>query len=149
MRARYAYEPIGGGGSIFLAGPTPRGQSVPSWRPEALAVLGELGFGGEVYVPEPRDGRWTDDYAEQIDWEWAGLAAASCIVFWIPRDMASLPGLTTNVEWGMWAGSGKCVLGAPDQAEHVRYIRYMASRFGVPVFGDLRETLECAVKRAG
>lgn len=38
--------------SIFLAGPTPRDKNTPSWRPQALEILRDMGFGGPVYVPE-------------------------------------------------------------------------------------------------
>lgn len=38
--------------SIFLAGPTPRSEHTPSWRPDALSVLKSLNFGGTVFVPE-------------------------------------------------------------------------------------------------
>jgi hypothetical protein len=41
--------------SLFLAGPTPRSAEVASWRPGALHILSELGFGGSVLVPERRD----------------------------------------------------------------------------------------------
>lgn len=36
--------------SIFLAGPTPRSKEVQSWRPEALRILKNLGYDGQVYV---------------------------------------------------------------------------------------------------
>ena len=44
-------EIIEGKKSIFLAGPTPRGENVISWRTEACQLLENLGFDGVVYVP--------------------------------------------------------------------------------------------------
>ena len=38
--------------SIFLAGPTPRGENVESWRTKACNIIEQLGFDGIVYVPE-------------------------------------------------------------------------------------------------
>ncbi len=40
--------------SLFLVGPTPRSELVPSWRPEVLRLLGERAFTGTVLVPEDR-----------------------------------------------------------------------------------------------
>lgn len=38
--------------SIFLAGPTPRGENIESWRKYACQFLEKNGFDGVVYVPE-------------------------------------------------------------------------------------------------
>ena len=69
--------------------------------------LARLGFDGAVFVPEPRDGAWTPDYDGQITWEEAGLHRADCILFWVPRDMETLPGLHTNVEFRGLGGLGQ------------------------------------------
>src|SRR4051812_25224758 len=84
--------------SIFLAGPTPRRPEVPSWRPQALGLLRQLGFGGAVYVPERRDWSGRVSYLDQVEWEYAGLEHCSVVAFWVPRDVQTLPGFTTNVE---------------------------------------------------
>jgi hypothetical protein len=148
MNVVYAQEPFDQPRfSIFLAGPTPRSSLAMSWRPEALQILESLDSKLTVFVPEPRSGVW-GDYTGQIDWEWAGLTAATAIAFWVPRNMATMPALTTNVEWGVWASSGKCVLGSPPGAEHVRYLHAMASRLGVPAFegATLEHTLQEALR---
>lgn len=131
--------------SIFLAGPTPRDKSVPSWRPQALLALEEAGFDGHVFVPEPMGGTWRPGYDDQVEWEEEGLNRADCILFWIPRDMAKMPALTTNDEWGTWKDSGKVVLGTPPGAPHVRYQEYYAAKLGVPQFRTLKETAQAAV----
>lgn len=91
--------------SIFLAGPTPRSPEVKSWRPEFINNLTQRGYDGTVFVPEDRDTfgcgvNGPDEWLNQVEWEDDMLNAASIIVFWIPRDLETLPGFTTNVEFG-------------------------------------------------
>jgi 8-oxo-dGTP pyrophosphatase MutT (NUDIX family) len=153
----YAQEPFPGQvtSSIFLAGPTPRSTSVPSWRPLALALLEQAGFAGTVFLPEPRGGVWSD-YMNQIEWESEAMNRADCILFWIPRDLTPdehgyprMGALTTNDEWGTWKTSGKVVLGTPPptRAMHVAYQRYYAERYHVPTFDALDEAVQEAVCR--
>ena len=125
MRIVYARQPVPDSFSraIFLAGPTPRTPEVPSWRPRALELLAARGYDGVVFVPEDADGSRRFDYSDQVGWETEGLELADVIVFWIPRELDTLPGFTTNVEWGMWLNSGKCVLGAPADAPKLRFLR--------------------------
>lgn len=135
--------------ALFLAGPTPRSSEVRSWRPRALELLAERGYDGAVFVPEDQDGDARIDYTDQIEWESEGLSLADVIVFWIPRDLDTLPGFTTNVEWGMWMRSGKCVLGAPPEAPKLRYLQYHADALAIPQFDDLAATLDAALARLG
>ncbi len=151
MQVVYAHEPAPDPitASIFLAGPTPRDPSTPSWRPEALRLLAERGFTGVVFVPEPRDGSWARDYEGQIAWEEAHLHMADVALFWLPRELARLPGLTTNDEWGTFKHSGKVVFGAPPTAEKVRYQRHYAAQLQVPSADDLAATLDLALAQIG
>ncbi len=135
--------------SLFLAGPTPRDPAVASWRPEALRLLEERGWAGTVFVPEARSGDVLREYDEQVEWELAALGRADAVVFWVPRDLATLPAFTTNVEFGLFAGSGRAVLGAPPGAPRMSYLRALAARRGVPVFDTLAATLEAASERVG
>ncbi len=134
--------------SIFLAGPTPRESSVKSWRPEALDLLAAEKFEGFVFVPEDRGGGCHSDYMDQVEWEEAGLEQASCISFWIPRELSKMPGLTTNDEWGTWKKSGKVVLGAPPWAAKVRYQRHYATKLKIPQFDTLHGTMRAAIQMA-
>src|SRR5262249_12812776 len=86
--------------SIFLAGPTPRSPDVLSWRPEALDILKELAFPETVLIPERRDGWSKVSYLDQVEWEYVGLEGCSVVAFWVPRHLPTLPGFTTNVEFG-------------------------------------------------
>ena len=137
--------------AIFLAGPSPRDEAVPSWRPRAVEVLrdrwkapGRL----VVFVPEHRHGVY-DDYTGQVEWEERCLHLADEIVFWVPRDMRTMPALTTNVEWGMWHDSGKVVFGAPPQAPRNKYLRHYAVKHGVPVAATLDDVIAAALERIG
>ena len=122
---------------------------MPSWRPAAIEHLARQGFDGTVLVPEPRDGAWAAGYEDQLAWEEAGLHRADVILFWVPRDMKTLPGLTTNVEWGAWAASGKVVLGAPESAPHLRYLEHYAETYRAPLTRDLAGATEAALRLAG
>ncbi|WP_183091452.1 nucleoside 2-deoxyribosyltransferase domain-containing protein [Streptomyces radicis] len=137
--------------SVFLAGPTPRHPDVPSWRPAALTHLAAQWRGPElltVLTPESRDGHRAAHYDDQVDWETDARAAADAILFWIPRDLATLPGFTTNVEFGLDVGTGRAVLGCPPDCpnpERNRYLIHVARRHGVPVCETLGATVAAAL----
>lgn len=135
--------------SIFLAGPTPRDEGTPSWRPEALRLLAARGFDGVVFVPEPRDGRWVRDYDGQVAWEEAHLHMADVALFWVPRTLRHMPALTTNDEWGTHKHSGKVVFGAPPEAEKVRYQMHYAEKLGVPTAQTLEGLVAAALDLIG
>jgi hypothetical protein len=135
--------------TIFLAGPTPRSPSVPSWRPQAIALLRERGFDGHVFVPEDADGTVRGDYDDQIAWELAGLERADCILFWIPRDLETMPAFTTNVEFGHFASSGRAILAAPPDAPKLRYLRELAHRRDVPAVDSLDGAIDLALAMIG
>ncbi|MCX4545706.1 nucleoside 2-deoxyribosyltransferase domain-containing protein [Streptomyces sp. NBC_01565] len=149
----WAREPLPGDRpSVFLAGPTPRaGGSTPSWRPDAIAELAAQWTGSgplTVLVPEDRNGFRAVHYDDQVDWEIAARAGADAILFWIPRDMSDMPGLTTNVEFGLDVTTGKAVLGCPPDCpdpERNRYLVHVARRHGVPVLSTLTDTVRAAL----
>lgn len=74
-------EVIKGEKSIFLAGPTPRGNSIESWRKYACKYLEEIGFDGVVYVPEYSIWKTKEDYTDQAVWEREALSNATIIAF--------------------------------------------------------------------
>lgn len=133
----------------MLCGPTPRTADVASWRPKMLLHLRKQGFDGHVFVPEPRNGQWAEEYTDQIDWEEEALTEATVILFWMPRSIAGgMPALTSNDEWGAWKDSGKVVWGSPPNAEKVRYQLHYAKKLGVPICTTMRETAAEAIKMA-
>jgi hypothetical protein len=124
MIVNYSNEEVKKGGkSIFLAGPTPRDKDVLSWRPEAIKILEELGFDGTVYVPEREFDDRSFDYLKQYWWEREALHNASAIVFWIPRNVKTMPAFTTNAEYGKYTAINidKVVYGRPDNSEKNGY----------------------------
>ena len=136
-------------GSVFLAGPTPREHTVPSWRPEALQILKGLGFQGAVFVPEDEVWGMSGSKEQQIAWEWHALCETSVIAFWVPRDIhGGMPAFTTNVEFGMFVGSGKAILGYPESANKMSYLRFHADRVGMFVTHDIQSLLVKAVSYA-
>lgn len=152
IRLVCAREPIPEGPSVFLAGPTPdKANPVPSWRPDAIAELAAQWKGEQpltVLCPESRGRRRAARYEDQVDWETTARAAATSIMFWIPRDLATLPGMTTNVEWGLDVRTGRAVLGAPPDCpnpDRNRYLIYVARSHGVPVAETLAATAAAAL----
>jgi ADP-ribose pyrophosphatase YjhB (NUDIX family) len=145
--------------SIFLAGPTPRDPETPSWRPEALRLLEEMGYEGVVFVPEPEDGQWTKDYTQQAGWEREGTQFADTVLFWCPRDLVSMPAFTTNTEFGRYVATGKAVWGHPDAAPKTRYQDWLntVDNGDIPICLTLEETLrvsiagweDCPIRTAG
>lgn len=146
MKVIYAREPIEP--SIFLAGPTPRDANVPSWRPRALDLLREKGFKGTVYVPEDRDGTVQFEYYNQIAWEWRGLEASTVILFWIPREIETMPAMTTNVEFGLYVASRRVVLGFPPEAQKMKYLEALGWRYNIEVCSTLEATVEKTISIA-
>jgi hypothetical protein len=132
--------------SIFLAGPTPRSSDVKSWRPEALDYLRRTGFDGDVLVPERKDFKAQFGYCDQVEWELMGLERCSVVLFWVPRDMVTMPALTTNVEFGMYIKSNKIVYGRPQTAANIRYLDVLYQKWqGIPC-KTLEQTLDVADK---
>ncbi|MBI5044588.1 MAG: nucleoside 2-deoxyribosyltransferase domain-containing protein [Candidatus Levybacteria bacterium] len=146
MYAREDFDPSTIGRSIFLAGPTPRSKRVPSWRKKALNFLSQMvATPLTVFVPEDHDGTFHKAFFDdQVEWEEKALTAATVIAFWIPRDLRTLPGFTTNDEFGAWKRSGKVVLGVPPETPKTRYQLYYARKLGIPTAKSLEKTLALA-----
>lgn len=88
----------------------------------------------------------------ELLWETDARASASAILFWIPRDLVSMPGMTTNVEFGPDVTSGRAVLGCPADCpypERNRYLIYVARRYGAPVRDTLHDTVAAALAIIG
>jgi predicted NUDIX family NTP pyrophosphohydrolase len=156
MNVIYAKEPFPNRvvKTLFLAGPTPRDNPTldtqsRSWFPSALALLRTMNYDGHIFVPEPRDGQWSIDYEDQVEWEEEGLHRADAIVFWFARNLQTLPGFTANDEWGAWRRSGKVFYGRPNSAELVRYQDHFALKQGINRFTALNTLLESALSYLG
>jgi hypothetical protein len=115
--------------SVFLAGPTPRDEVTPSWRPNAIALLKAQGFQGQVLVPERSNKSWKVNYDDQVEWEDYGLVYCSKIAFWIPRNMTTMIALTTNVEFGRFHADRRTLYGRPDDAPRCRYLDWLFRKY--------------------
>lgn len=90
-------------------------------------------FQGVVYVPEHPDDRpffepgdqRTETYQSQCEWEWDALHTTKKIVFWVPRDLDTLPGFTTNIEFGFYVSSGKVIYGRPNGSPKNDYLDWL------------------------
>jgi hypothetical protein len=132
--------------SIFLAGPTPRGENSKSWRTEACEILEQLGFDGIVYVPEYSTWKPKADYVDQAQWEREALSNASVIAFWIPRTLPDMPAFTTNVEFGYWLHTGKVIYGRPSTAKKIKYLDWLYTiDTDEEPYSSLKELLENSV----
>jgi len=134
---------------IFLAGPTPRDRSTPTWRPEAVKILRSLGYNGHIFVPEDSSLIPYANYDKQIDWEQKAIRRSDCVLFWVPRELEKMPGFTTNVEFGDCLHNANVVLGYPDGAEKVAYLVARANERKIPVKRTLKETCSEAIAIAG
>ena len=74
---------------------------------------------------------------------------ATVIAFWIDRDLKTMPAFTTNIEVGLFAASGKCVIGYPDPGCKMSYIQRLAERYRIPVYPTLAATMTAAMVRCG
>ena len=132
--------------SIFLAGPTPRGNEIESWRNYACKVLEKLGFDGVVYVPEYSNWKPKTDYVDQAMWEREALTNATVVLFWVPRVLPDMAAFTTNVEFGYWLHSGKVIYGRPEDASKIKYLDWLYKEdYGKEPHFSLEELLGEAV----
>jgi hypothetical protein len=142
---RYTLDRVEPGG-IFLAGPTYRdGKFLDSWRATAVQHLIDINFNDNIYIPEFIDKKpdgWT--YDKQVMWELEALNKATVIMFWIPREERYLPAFTTNIEFGEHLHTGKIVVGAPNHAEKMEYIRTRCRFNCIPVYDNLFQTVAMA-----
>jgi nucleoside 2-deoxyribosyltransferase len=148
------------GTSIFLAGPTVRGNQphLTSWRFAAIEEFKNQGFDGTLIVPEFTSQTESDKGKDWIPlWEYNGLEKSDCIMFWIPRTR-ELIGLTTNWELGYWIGNEpeKIVYGRPDDAYRIRYLdimwerTFIARQQYVPeIYHTMESTIAAAIRMAG
>lgn len=137
--------------SIFLAGPSPRGrgEGFPAdWRDEAFKIFEQRRFDGYLFVPRPTAGNSTN-YDGQIEWELHHLDTADIIMFWVPRKLPGMEGLTTNCEFGLFIKKGNVVYGRPDWADRTRYLDNLYAKYMSKIpFDNLNDTIEAAIREA-
>jgi hypothetical protein len=147
MRTIYTTEDLArekGLPAIFLAGPSPRGRRELAWRPEAMELFKKAGFTGVIHNPEDRH-EFKGGGAYSADWEDRAFKVSDVILFWVPRRMENMPGLTTNVEFGLYAKDPRSIYGRPDDADHIGYLDWVWDRIGK---GEPHRTLEATIRAA-
>lgn len=113
-------------------------------RPDALEILRwDLTFKDDITVLVPERLNWTGwDYLEQVEWEWEGLEKCDAIVFWIPRNLLTMPAFTTNVEFGSYVRSGRAWYGRPDDSPKNGYLDWLYTKTtGRTPFNNLKSLL--------
>ena len=148
MQINYSDQPvITEKKSIFLAGPTPRGENQISWRKKACEILERLNFEGIVYVPEYSTWHPKEDYTDQALWERMALTEATVITFWVPRSLPDMAGFTTNVEFGYWLPTKKVIYGRPDHAPKTKYLDWLYELdYNKKPINDLEKLLQESIK---
>lgn len=152
MKLVYAREklPDSFSKSLFLVGPTPRSPEVSSWRPEMISALEESGYDGVVFIPEDREGEYSCEYTNQVEWEHDALNRSDLVLAWVPRDLDTMPAFTTNVEFGSLLTSRKLLYGRPEGAPKTRYLDYCYTKqWGREPLSSLREMAAQAVETLG
>lgn len=84
-----------------------------------------------MLIPELPSGQRRPYFDDQAEWETTAREAATAILLWIPRDLRTLPGFTTNVEFGLDVTTGRAVLGCPPDCPSPgrnRYLIWLARR---------------------
>lgn len=138
--------------SVFLAGPSLRGEKRTPWRDNAISLFRDYGFNGIIYIPEVEDFKIEKSKQERFDWIFSCLSISDAILFWIPRDMIEYYGLSTNVEFGYCIGQypDKVVYGRPRGAEKIGFLDKMYNRYnGGCIHDNLNETVLEAIKLCG
>lgn len=111
---------------VFLAGPTPREETVKTWRTEAIKIFEDLGFEGNIYIPEFREKSYYDEDTgiDEMKWDQEALENSKLVMFWIPRSKDML-GLSTNVEFGYMLNKGNIVYGRPNTATRCEFLDFL------------------------
>ncbi|MGI6309184.1 MAG: hypothetical protein ACOXZW_00435 [Bacilli bacterium] len=90
-----------------------------------------------------------DNLIKRSLWERKALAAATVILFWIPRQFPDLPAFTTNVEFGYWLHTKKIIYGRPDNAKKIKYLDWLYQHdYNKKPFNNLNDLITEAIKMA-
>ena len=121
---------------VFLAGSIEMGLA-EDWQTRLVSRLPP-----DVVVLNPRredwDSTWRqsiDDprFREQVEWELDGLERADLVAMWFALETKAP---ITLLELGLFARSGKLVIGCPDGFWRKGNVEVVAARYGVPLAND-------------
>jgi hypothetical protein len=132
------YSTAVGTPSVFLAGSIEMGQA-DDWQDRVARALADL----DVAVLNPRRDEWDSSWVQSIDnpqfrgqveWELDAQERAGLILmYFAPSTKAPI----TLLELGLFAKSGKLVVGCPDGYWRRGNVEVVCARYGVPLVGDL------------
>jgi hypothetical protein len=138
------YEKIGP--TVFLSGSIDTPPA--TWQHTVTALLSHL----PVTILNPHredwDSTWREDasfapWAEQVKWELDGMEAADVMaVYFGPKTLAPI----TLMELGLWARSGKCVVGCSEAYPKKGNVKAVCERYKIECVGSVRELAD-GVKR--
>lgn len=137
--------------SIFLAGPsyrTYKEMKQKSWRNQAISLLSKYNFDGIIVIPQYRDSKSqkkTFDRKKQIQWQTQCLSKCDLILFWIPRNLKTLPGFTTNIEFGQWMHSDKIIIGSPNNSEKNSYLQERCNMLNIQWHSNLEQMVKNSI----
>lgn len=130
---------------VFLGGPI---QGAPGWHEQ----VPDLGSDVELVCPKRSSliaNLSNSGYREQLDWETLGLRISDIILFWIPKEVKSIPGRdyaqTTKIELIENLVRGKkIVLGIEQGVNTRRYLveKYKEYRGGYKVCDTFEDTIK-------
>jgi len=135
---------------IFLAGSIDMGGAAP-WQDQAIAALVDL----PIVILNPRrpdwDSSWRqsiDDprFREQVEWELAGLEAATVVAMYFDPATASP---ITLFELGLCALGGRLVVGCPAGFWRKGNVEVVSKRFEVPLVSGLEPLIRVVRDRLG
>ncbi len=96
-------------------------------------------------MPEEASGSPKFDYDDQVEWEWEGIQTATIVLFWIPRELVTMPAMVTNVEYGFTIAGQNLAIGWPEDAPKNKYLQKLADRYNLPVYNRLDDTCTAAM----
>ena len=118
-----------------------------NWQAVVVARLATL----DVTILNPRRDDWDvswrqalDDarFRGQVEWELDGLERADVIAMWFaPATRAPV----TLLELGLFARSGKLIVGCPEGFWRRGNIEVVCARFGIPLHGEFEAFVDAAV----
>lgn len=124
--------------SIFLAGSIEMG-CAEDWQTHFIDAFAAT----DVTIFNPRRDEWDSSweqsinnpvFREQVEWELAGLEAASVIAMYFdPRTRAPV----TLLELGLNAASGRLVVGCPDGFWRKGNVEIVCHRYDIPLLASL------------
>lgn len=128
--------------TVFLAGSIDMG-SADDWQSRLIAALGaDDALRDRVVALNPRRAEWDASWRQsieepsfrgQVEWELDGLERADVIAMWFA---AASKAPITLLELGLFARSGKVVIGCPDGFWRKGNVEVVSARYGAELVSD-------------